>query len=459
MTLPSADTYQDVNADSSFIGIEMNEIQQYLCKFEKKFEQHITQLYKEKFLRYFRISKDGDKTYIRSSCHAEMRKSVCYTVDIEISRRGSVVESQCECAAGMGPHAHCKHVCVVLYGGVMFLRTKMIKTEETCTQRLQTFHKCKKFVGSPIKAKSLDVLGADEFTNLDFDPRPEQYRDDAAYPELFRNVCLNFPGISEMPIFQTFRPANTYGVAHDHDYLKLSPEEMFLEKMQISNISDAQINAIERATVGQSLNAEWAEERTKRFTSSNFGRICKCTDKTDKHKLARSLTMIKHIKAAPIEHGRVHEPVALEKYQSETGNIVNPSGLVVSQMHLFLAASPDGIVTKDHLVEVKCPYVSRDKEITTATVPYLMQNDDGTDFLNENHDYFYQIQGQLLCTGAKSCTLIVCAANNLTVNDIKYIEVARNDSFIVKMILKLQYYYEQYFKAALLERFYYKPIH
>ncbi|KAH3870320.1 hypothetical protein DPMN_033502 [Dreissena polymorpha] len=152
-----------------------------------------------------------------------------------------------------------------------------VKTEESCTQKLQSFHKCKKFIGSPIKANALDMPGAAELTNIDFDPRPEEFRNAANYQDHFRNVCLNFPGISEMPIFQTFEPANTKAVALDHVYLKLTPEDNFLERILVTKISSAVVVDIEKKTLGQSTNKLWIEERSKRIPSSMFEKICKST--------------------------------------------------------------------------------------------------------------------------------------------------------------------------------------
>ena len=61
------------------------------------------------------------------------------------------------------------------------------------------------------------------------------------------------------------------------------------------------------------------------------------------------------------------------------------------------------------------------------------------------------IQGQLLhvCTGAKSCNLIVCLADKLTVNDIKYIEFKRDDMFISTMVERLEEFYDTYFRDAI----------
>jgi hypothetical protein len=69
-----------------------------------------------------------------------MRKGVSYTVDIQLDSRGYVKETQCKCPAGIGPEDHCEHASTVLYDAVMFSKKLRIKTEETCTQKLQSFH-------------------------------------------------------------------------------------------------------------------------------------------------------------------------------------------------------------------------------------------------------------------------------------------------------------------------------
>ena len=301
------------------------------------------------------------------------------------------------------------------------------------------------------------MAGADEFTNMDFDPRPEKFRNAVAYQDHFRNTCLNFPGISKMPIYQTIEPSNMLAVAHDHDYLKLTPEDNFLRYFQVTQISEEQIALIKRITCGQNSNKAWKEERTKRLTSSMFGRICKATDRTDRQKLAKSLTTVKNIKSAPTDHGHKHEPVAIERFSKDTGKSVLPSGLVICKEHPFLAASPDGIISSSELIEVKCPYVARDREITEVSVPYLHQDDEGKYSLDSNHDYYYQIQGQMLCTNATSCTLVVCTANNMNVNDIKYVSVTRDDNFIHEMVKKLKIFFDDYFMAAVLDKYFYKP--
>lgn len=453
--MPEASCYKDVNSDTKFCSLSMETITTYLEQFDKELEcDLIKNFYNEKFLRYFRLATEDDKLFVRSSCHAEMRKAISYQVDIVLDKSGLILESQCECGAGMGPHAHCKHVCIVLYGAYMFTMKNTVKTEETCTQKLQNFHKCKKFIGSPLKASQLEVPGADEFTNMNFDPRPAHLRNNPGYGDFFRNTCLNFSGVSTMPIFQLFTPANSLAVAHDHDYLQKTPEDNFLERILVTNISEQDRKNIEQRTHGQSGNPLWAEERTKRLPSSQFGRICKAmseNSKADKEKLARSLVVTSKINAPSLQHGLKYEKIAISKFMLDSGCDVEKCGLVVSQDHPFLSCSPDGVIDSTLLLEVKCPYSAKDKPISHVTVPYLKQTGESEYFLEQTHDYYYQIQGQLLCTGAKKCILAV-----YTIVDIKYITLERNEIFIENMVAKLKAFFENYFKPALLEKRFYK---
>ena len=58
-------------------------------------------MYKEKYLRYLRISENGagEVAYFTSSVWAEMKKNVSYKVDVSINSRVGD-EAQCECGAG-----------------------------------------------------------------------------------------------------------------------------------------------------------------------------------------------------------------------------------------------------------------------------------------------------------------------------------------------------------------------
>ena len=88
----------------------------------------------DRFVRSLRIASGAPHVFVQSTVWAEMRKSVSYRVDISLNEDGIVQETQCECGAGQGPTAHCKHVVTVLFGLTCFSATGDVLTELTCTQ-------------------------------------------------------------------------------------------------------------------------------------------------------------------------------------------------------------------------------------------------------------------------------------------------------------------------------------
>jgi hypothetical protein len=450
MTLPDWNKFFDLNNDRKIAPIDKDKVDVYLKQFEKALDQTATNLYRDRYLCFLRHCQTEEFEFVKSACRAEMRKSVTYAVDISLSKDGHVHETQCECAAGMGPNAHCKHVCAVLHACTVFRRLGTVHVEQTCTEKLQTFHHTKRYLGSPLHSRSINMPGAGEVSNVDFDPRPAEYRNTKWYPSYFQNICLNYKGISTMPIFQTVAPANTLAAAHDHDYLQETPESNFLTAIGISDISKNERDSIEQQTRGQSKNERWFEEREIRLQSSNFGRICKATDRTDFGKLACSYLKTTKIRSDAILHGQKYEKAAVQKYEKDRGVQVTDCGIFVSRTKPYIGASPDGVVNGELLCEVKCPYTAKDKEISHLTVPYLKPHGD-TYTLSSNHDYFYQIQGQLFCTEKSVCDL-----NVYTLKDIKYIRIKRDDQFISDMLAKLELFYTNHFEQALLEKRFYR---
>jgi len=67
---------------------------------------------------------------------------------LQIDKECTVQNCQCECEAGVGLRAHCKHVSAVLFGLTKFKETGDFVTHQACTQQLQTFHHAPKHTGS-----------------------------------------------------------------------------------------------------------------------------------------------------------------------------------------------------------------------------------------------------------------------------------------------------------------------
>ncbi|KAK2139058.1 hypothetical protein LSH36_2084g00000 [Paralvinella palmiformis] len=125
-----------------------------------------------------------------------MRKSTVYAVDIKLDVCGVVQESQYGCIARMGPEAHCKHVCVVLY--VLAKAADGIICSETCTHRLQTFHH-----GSPVKIEHFKLRSGGSLQ------RPGDDIPDTEYEDLFRDVNINM-NVPEMSMLTMYLPANIH---------------------------------------------------------------------------------------------------------------------------------------------------------------------------------------------------------------------------------------------------------
>ena len=131
-----------------------------------------------------------------------------------------------------------------------------------------------------------------------FDPRPVENRKQPENPDHFPSVWLNRDA-NNTPIPQLFQPTDIWGVTsipwlHERDTTGLFP--LWTEPF-IHNTKTAQSDKVE-----------------KRFRSSNFGRICIATEKTDISKLARSYASPKLFTSATTVYGKKCERKILVEY-------------------------------------------------------------------------------------------------------------------------------------------------
>lgn len=87
--------------------------------------------------------------------------------------------------------------------------------------------------------------------------------------------------------------------------------------------------------------------------------------------------------------GSKFEDEARQAYEAHTGSLVIETGMHVHPNINYLAASPDGLVDENGLVEIKCPYSLKKFSI------------------KDREDYWHQIQLQLHCTGRTWCDFVV----------------------------------------------------
>ncbi|XP_052778718.1 uncharacterized protein LOC128216184 [Mya arenaria] len=116
-----------------------------------------------------------------------------------------------------------------------------------------------------------------------------------------------------------------------------------------------------------------------------------------------------------MKHGKALEAFAKKEYKKvmkkthKKFSSIN-TGLQISADKPFLAASVD-LETSckccgEGLCEIKCPETIKDQKPTHENVKYIKEND-GIVSLCENHQYFFQIQGQMAISKRDHCDFFV----------------------------------------------------
>lgn len=139
--------------------------------------------------------------------------------------------------------------------------------------------------------------------------------------------------------------------------------------------------------------------------------------------------------------GRNHEKTAIRLYEEKTGMQVEQCGLFVDVLHPYLAGSPDGLVGPDGLVEVKCfPSIGNKTfvEAIESKMKLGLTFNGNTVALQEGHNYYYQIQGQLNITGRSFCDLVAYAPKDFFIQRI----VRDEDLWQSDMLPKLTQFYK-----------------
>ena len=106
-----------------------------------------------------------------------------------------------------------------------------------------------------------------------------------------------------------------------------------------------------------------------------------------------------------IRWGNEHESDAILDFEQEEGGKVVDCGIFIHKAKPYYAATPDRI-TKDVIIEVKCPFSIRKKDPNTNP-PYYCKLVDGKLKLKKTHEYFFQVQLQLYVTGYKEADFVV----------------------------------------------------
>lgn len=209
----------------------------------------------------------------------------------------------------------------------------------------------------------------------------------------------------------------------------------YLKKIELS---PEEIVQIEIKTRNQGNSMEWRNLRRQKLTASNFGDVCRRQLHTPCKNIVRRILYPKKIDTESLRYGRRNEKRAIEALEREIGVNITPSGLFIHEKKPYFAATPDGLVNSDGIIEIKCPYSARnltpDEGIEKRQI--TMWKRDGS--LNKNHKWFYQVQGQLEMSGREYCIFCIW-----TPKGIKYEIINRDRIFWEEnMEPKLELFYK-----------------
>lgn len=203
---------------------------------------------------------------------------------------------------------------------------------------------------------------------------------------------------------------------------------------ELNEIDSTERKRIKIETATQRKCEEWNKERRKRITASNFGRICKARNHNSKLNIAKDIVQQKNISRIPaVKHGIDNEGAAIDAYIKKTKCDYQVSGLILHKSLPFLAASPDGLINEDGILEVKCPFKMKPD--------YL----DSKGKLKMTHNYFYQVQGLLEITNRPWCDFAIYNHGDLLIQ-----RIYRNKRFWKGIINKLKAFYYYYYLPTLL---------
>lgn len=155
----------------------------------------------------------------------------------------------------------------------------------------------------------------------------------------------------------------------------------------------------------------------------------------------------KDIQAPALTYGRTHEASAKDAYLKMNDDChLHECGFIVSNQMPFLGATPDGVVCKpggQGIIEIKCPYSARNmtiKEACRSLKNFCLTEDENQEIhLKDSHEYYAQIQGQLMITGAEYCELIVYTSKDLFVQNI-----TPNNIYVDNLLVTLCNFYAKY---------------
>lgn len=217
------------------------------------------------------------------------------------------------------------------------------------------------------------------------------------------------------------------------NHIEINPAVKLEDLMKSVMFSQDDRIKIERNTRGQSDNPQWLNNRKGMLTASKFYRVSHMKPSTNPDRFVTSLLLGDSSYGenipAPLKWGQQNEVIARKLFMKEHKKNhqhveFEDQGLVISDNHVFLGASPDGLVSCKQcgkfLLEIKCPFTKRNFYPKTAAREHCFMDDQKILHLDPKSQWYAQIQGQLGICKFDLCKLVVYTIKGVHVVDVHF---------------------------------------
>jgi hypothetical protein len=180
-----------------------------------------------------------------------------------------------------------------------------------------------------------------------------------------------------------------------------------------------------------------------RLTASNFYNICTCKDKTKTAKRLKFKKQGQTDSTEAMRYGLNMEEFIFQEVKKWFKVPVRKCGFILHPNYNFIGASPDGLIGDHAVLEIKCLYSLRGQD----SRPDWLVVEGGTFRLKKTHSYYYQVQGEMMCSDRNHCVLLVYHQMAAQCN-IYTVFVTLDPKFIADMLHDLLIFWDRYYSAA-----------
>jgi hypothetical protein len=147
-----------------------------------------------------------------------------------------------------------------------------------------------------------------------------------------------------------------------------------------------------------------------------------------------------------MRYGMVLESFVFEQlktyFEENAKKPVTKCGFMIHPTYDYIGATPDGLIGDDTVLEIKCVYADRGHQKRPSWIEISPRT--GLYTLDHQHRYYYQVQGEMMCSGRQYAVLAVYHQRKTDVA-MYMIMVKRDQAFIDTIQTKLIKFYHQYY--------------